>query len=162
MRTTAARSSSQVQRGVLALCLAALVSVWLALAAPPAALASPQPWWHLDASAAPTYLPPGGEGVIDVIATNLGDAGADGKAHVVTVADKLPAGLKALNMEGRTGRQGFVNFEEFFQTVMACPSAAELQAKQEKDEALSCTYAKKIAPFESLVVTINVKVEEPE
>src|SRR5439155_24034239 len=102
MRAPCDRLPSQFRRGALAGCLAALVSVWLALAAPPSALASPQPWWHLDASAAPTNLPPGGEGVIDVIATNLGDAGVDGKAHVVTVADKLPAVLKALQMEGRT------------------------------------------------------------
>src|SRR5438477_4348100 len=107
MRALSDRLPSQFRRGALAACVAALVSAWLALAAPPSALASPQPWWHLDASAAPTNLPPGGEGVISVIATNVGDAAIHGEAEVVTVEDTLPAGLKAVKIEGRAGRQGF-------------------------------------------------------
>src|SRR5207249_4091271 len=117
----------------------------------------------LDASAAPTNLPPEHEGkieegVITVIATNVGDATLDGEAEVVTVEDTLPPGLKAVKMEGRAGRQGYQHPEEFAATEMTCPSEAEL----EEGKPLSCTYAAKLAPFESLLVRIFVKVEEPE
>src|SRR5438128_3982903 len=142
----------------------ALAALALSLAAArPALAASAEPWWHLEVIPTPTNLPPGGEGVIEVLATNVGDAPVDGKAHPVTVSDILPARLKAEVMVGRAARRSYPigGGKEFEETTMTCPEPAELKEKQEKNE-LSCTYKTKLAEFESLMIQIKVKVEAPE
>lgn len=47
------------------------------------------PFWHIGSETAPTNLPPGGEGLLIVHASNLGDAPIDGTATPVVVADTL-------------------------------------------------------------------------
>ena len=53
-------------------------------------------------TAAPRYIPPGGEGVVIVTAVNLGDAPAEGSAARLSCTDLLPAGLTATRVEGTT------------------------------------------------------------
>ena len=57
------------------------------------------PAWNVRAIVGPTNLPPGGEGVVLVIATNLGDlpASASG-ADPVRITAKLPAGVTATSI----------------------------------------------------------------
>ncbi len=86
-------------RAVLPVCVAALA---LALAAgAPAAFAEealPEaPWWHVNVGSRPTYLAPGGEGTVAVLATNLGDGQVNGERVPVTLTDKLPAGVSAIS-----------------------------------------------------------------
>jgi hypothetical protein len=50
------------------------------------------PGWEVTAHTFPTYLPPGAPGKIDIRAVNIGAARSQG---VVTVTDKLPAGVVA-------------------------------------------------------------------
>jgi hypothetical protein len=49
------------------------------------------PAWKLASNLTPTDLPPGGEGEIVLLATNLGDGSMSGQP--VTISDSLPAGL---------------------------------------------------------------------
>src|ERR1035438_7056800 len=54
------------------------------------------PWWHVAVTAAPTNLPPGGEGQISLTAINVGDGNVTATgANKVTVTDNLPSGLEA-------------------------------------------------------------------
>jgi len=52
--------------------IATLLALAAALALPPAAQAAPAPAWSLSVSPMPANLPPGGEGEIEVLATNVG------------------------------------------------------------------------------------------
>jgi hypothetical protein len=141
--------------------------------------AAAEPWWNLDVAAAPTNLPPQGEGQITVIATNLGGATADGSVSQVSVSEKLPPQLKVLSLEGvrrfsapgraRTGYFGLHKLkpeEEKLEAIhreeaeaeMTCPSPAEIEAK---GNAFTCTYGTLLPVFESLIIKIRVKVESP-
>lgn len=72
--------------------IAALLLAALALSVIGATSANAAPIWRLDSTAAPTELPPGGEGLITATASNLGDeAVTDNGAHPVTITDQLPA-----------------------------------------------------------------------
>jgi hypothetical protein len=88
-------------RAVLAVCVVAIALVLAAGA--PAAFAEealPEaPWWHVNVGSRPTYLAPGGEGTIVVLATNLGDGQVNGESVPVTLTDKLPAGMSAISAQ---------------------------------------------------------------
>jgi hypothetical protein len=100
------------------------------------------PWWHLESRAAPTNLPPGGEGEILIAASNLGTEEAlGGGEHAITIVDKLPARLTATAISGG----GSYPEEE---PPMSCSL-----------EKLACTYTGSVLPFKRLEVTIHVKVE---
>ena len=77
---------------LLAMCLASTASAGAAVA-----------WWHLDASAVPANLPPGGSGKIVVSASNLGSAAVNGSNVPVKLVDKLPANLTATSASGEAG-----------------------------------------------------------
>jgi hypothetical protein len=111
--------------------LAALVAgtaMLLASAAPALAL---KPWWHLNAETAPTNLPPGGTGLVTLVASNLGDAAADGASEPVLLKVKLPAGLTVTTMNGP-----------------GCSSAT-----------LTCTFKGSLNPYEPIIVKMPVRVD---
>src|ERR1700691_4873056 len=78
--------------GGLVLAVALLLWGSVSVSSAHAAMAS---WWHLESSAAPTNLPPGGKGIIVVTLTNIGDETVNGATNSVTITDKLPTGLQA-------------------------------------------------------------------
>src|SRR5436189_5000074 len=92
------------RRPRLHLLLAMAVAATL-LAVTAARASAAEPWWHLGAAPAPANLPPQGEAQISVIATNLGDASADGSGSPVSVSVKLPppSPPKSLELEGPRG-----------------------------------------------------------
>jgi hypothetical protein len=98
------------------------------------------PWWRIGSEVAPGNLPPGGEGKINVIVSNLGDGEVNGSKNPVIITDKLPAGLAATAITGQI--KGLSKVE--------CSIAT-----------LQCTYAGIFNPYERTAVTIKVKVEEP-
>jgi uncharacterized repeat protein (TIGR01451 family) len=101
------------------------------------------PYWRLSSSAAPTNLPPGGEGEVIVTATNLGDAAASG---AMTITDELPEGLTATAVSGS----------------LASEKAEVLECKMLSAREVSCTDPNKpLAPSTGLRLTITVKVGEP-
>src|SRR5580693_8254409 len=80
--------------GMMMITLCALLAV-LAAAGAPAAMAGPR--WKVEFSAAPRNLPPGGQGEIALLATNLGNAPVTvlPPGTPVTVEIHLPPGLAA-------------------------------------------------------------------
>ena len=98
------------------------------------------PWWRIGSEVAATDLPPGGEGEVLVVVSNLGDGAINGSKTPVVIADKLPPGL----------------------TATAITDELRNQAKVECSIAtLRCTYLGILNPYERFAVTIKVKVEEP-
>jgi hypothetical protein len=100
-------------------------------------------WWHLETSAAPTDLPPGGEGTIMVTATNLGDETIDATANTVTIDDALPAALKA-------------SATAIFPTAIGAPVGKTGMVKCVL-ASLSCTFDGTLPPYSSLRITIAMK-----
>ncbi len=98
------------------------------------------PWWHLESRAAPSNLPPGGEGRIIVSASNVGTSEASGVQQQITLSDVLPKRLTATAISGG----GSYPEEE---PPMSCSL-----------EKLSCTYSEGVLPYKRLEVTISVKV----
>jgi hypothetical protein len=82
------------------------------------------------------------DGKIVVTAANLGDADANGEAVPVSVADRLPAGLRAVAIEGIAGAA----------TAPDGPVECSL-------ETLTCTFAHSLPPYNQLEVVISVVVE---
>lgn len=123
------------------LVLAGVVLSLSAGAAP--TFAAPSPGWLVQSTAGPSYLPPGGEGTITVIAENVGDESVDGASTPVTVADKLPAGIEATEISSSVGAFSI-------RGEMAC-NVAEV----------TCTWSGggegSLEPYEVLEVVISVK-----
>jgi hypothetical protein len=153
--------------------LASLVAALLAMTAfASSASAAQAPWWHIDAVAFPTNLPPekveGGKPTpqvaeIEVIATNIGDAFVKA-GETVTVEDTLPKELKVIPFASEECLPGVKTI------VIACglttrkfPANAEREMKCESvGQTIKCTYShNRLAPFEGLLVKIKVEVNEP-
>ncbi|HEY3865321.1 MAG TPA: hypothetical protein VGL54_04460 [Solirubrobacteraceae bacterium] len=100
-------------------------------------------WWHLESSPAPTNLQPGSEGEIVLRAVNLGDAAVDGAAGTVTIADVLPASLRA-SASAISGKVTGIKAAAQHPGAMACSLAT-----------LSCTFSEaNLEPYEQLQVKI--------
>ncbi len=98
------------------------------------------PWWHVNVGARPTNLPPGGEGRVVVLVTNLGDNETSGE---VTVTDRLPEGIEATEAEYVEGRS--------FEAVKGPCSVSPV---------VVCGFAGIVAPYNRLEIIIHVKVGE--
>jgi uncharacterized repeat protein (TIGR01451 family) len=130
------RVRSRIGARLLIALLSALV---LTLAAAGPAFAQ-GPVWHLSVETAPTNLPPGGEGQLQLVVSNLGDApidGGGGKAVIVT--DQLPAGLTATAIRGP-----LVN-----NSKVECALVP-----------LGCSFKGVLNPYERFAIELHVKVEE--
>jgi hypothetical protein len=113
---------------------------------PQSALAGEHAWWKLTSSSRPTYLQPGGDATIVVQATNLGDAAVNASKTPVTITDTLPPGITPTAISGIAGsNHSFSALGE-----VSCSLAT-----------VSCSWAgpAPLEPYESLEVTIAVKVE---
>ena len=136
--------------GVLILTMAMLLlgfvfSVSQARAALPTTTA---PWWHLESSATPTNLTPGGEGAIFVTVTNLGDetVNATASTNMITIADVLPVALRGSVTS--ISKTSIVASEP--KGTMVCTLAS-----------LSCTFNGTVKPYESLRVTLLMQEVAP-
>ena len=101
----------------------------------------PAPWWSVGAEVTPSNLPPGGEGTILVVASDLSAVPVNGSGgHGVVMSDEVPAGLTATGISPPT-RNG---------TTGSCSLAS-----------VQCTFTGVLNPYERLVMAIKVKVNEP-
>jgi hypothetical protein len=113
------------------------------------------PWWKLSARTAPTNLPAGGRGLIEVAADDLGDDGVTGATHPVTIKDVLPQGLvvsdpSAVNPHrARAGNRG--SKEE--RALWTCSVA---QGRE-----VTCSTGLAIPAYEVFEVEIPVEAQEP-
>ncbi len=80
------------------------------------------------------------DGQIVVTAANMGDVDLSGSPTPVTIADKLPPGLRALSVEGKGE---FISF-----TQLECSLAS-----------VSCTYSGITPPYEELQMIVQVGLE---
>ena len=95
------------------------------------------------AEATATQLSSGeSDGTIEVSAANLGDGTAAGEAVPVSIADKLPAGVEAVSVEGISGEGGGEGLG---------PVTCALRT-------LTCTFAHKVPPYEQIEVMVGVVV----
>jgi hypothetical protein len=117
----------------LATLLAVLVGVVPALAGTAA--------WNVNTLAAPTNLPPGGDGKVVLNVSNLGDANAVGAEKPIVIADVLPDGLKATS----------IRLVEWF-GVEAGSNTCELKT-------VSCTFQGSVLPYGLLRMEIGVSVD---
>ncbi len=89
------------------------------------------------------------DGFIVVTAVNLGDANADPQTQPVTITDKLPPGLKAVDIEGVANLEGIDGQSSGLECSLG---------------SLSCTYTgaralKVVPPYGQIVVTIAVDLQ---
>lgn len=123
--------------------------VALAIASAPSALAS-APRWQLDATAAPTSLPPGGEGQLALTATNMGDAPVDASTEPLTLRYRLPPGVAA---------SAILAFPLTYVGYLS--NFGELSCTIPSSSLVTCTSVGGVTlpPFESLEVRVAVKVK---
>jgi hypothetical protein len=117
-----------------------------------------EPWWHVTGQVTPTYLPPGGEGTIYVQAMNLGDAAVNLPATPVTLVDKLPAGLKAVQIE-RSGTGGDLLWSEGQCSLeqVSCTFNGYKATENLNGEVIPLTLT--VPPFYQVGMEIEVKAE---
>ncbi len=138
---------------LLSLLVAALLTALaatLTFASPALATA----WWRISARAAPTYLPPGGHGLIELSADDLGNSGISGASSPVTITDQLPAGLSVTEASAIIARRGGTD----------SPSQEEKEhwsCSVTEERNLSCSTTEAIPPYESLAIEVPVAVNEP-
>ncbi len=141
-------SPHKFSRGSVALrCLlaAALSGAALLLITPAAPAQAAGPWWRIGSEATPSNLPPGGEGEIRIVLSNLGNGEMNATKEPLTITNTLPTGLiaTAANGELKGGAE------------IRCPAGAP------PSPTFSCTFAGIVYPYERLTLTIHVRVEEP-
>jgi hypothetical protein len=124
-----------------ALVVAVVVVFSPLVVAAPAFAEGEVPWWRVNATAAPTNLPPGGYGQVFVTASNLGDGEATGSASPITLTDRLPAGIVPVRVSGGVGPLGSLGSGE-------CSL-----------ERVSCTFRSGVLPYLSALMTVTVRVE---
>jgi hypothetical protein len=135
--------------------LAGLLSALLAIAACAGSASAAQPaaaWWRLTARPAPTNLPPGGKGLINVAAVDLGPTGITGANSPLTITDTLPTGLRVSNPEAvkpHRARAATVAEQEKFKCTVS-----ELRV-------VACSTTLAIPSYEPIELEIPVEVTEP-
>jgi hypothetical protein len=128
----------RVRKLSLIIAAGVLVAAVLSLGTTTASAATP--WWHIVSETSPTNLPAGGEGVLILHLTNLGDAPIDGSPTPVVLSSTLSDGLVATEISG--GENNRVPVECALST-------------------LSCSFKGLVYPYEPITISIKVKVEEP-
>jgi hypothetical protein len=108
------------------------------------------PWWHVDSGFRWSGSQSASRGQVVVTVSNLGDAAVSGEATVISVLDRLPAGLRALSIEGFAGeRAGSLN-----RGPVGCPSAKEVG----EGAPLTCAFSGTLPPYMTIEVRIEVEV----
>jgi hypothetical protein len=132
-------------------------AVLAALVCVASAAAAPAPWWLVQSTVSPTYLPPHSTGTILVIAENSGDEAVESTGSPVTVVDRLPADLEVTGVSGGAG-DGIAG-EAGLRGSALCKTVgmSEVSCTWSGPEA-GWPYPPQLAPYESLSVEISVSV----
>jgi hypothetical protein len=105
------------------------------------------PWWHVNTVSAPASQP-GGEGMLALEVSDLGDAAINGYANPVTIVDKLPAGVLPTRVFGEGG--GSFGIGHGVKEIIHCGIIAQT---------VTCTYAGPLLAYERFTIGITVKLE---
>src|SRR5580693_6196800 len=140
--------------GMMMVTLCALLAV-LAAAGAPAAMAGPR--WKVEFSAAPRNLPPGGQGEIALLATNVGNAPVTvlPPGTPVTVEIHLPPGLTATQVAKE--EVGYADYQGFLSSGY---QRNEMKCDIESASLLTCTWAgeRDLPTYQALELRLLVKV----
>jgi hypothetical protein len=141
----------RTRRGLLA--AAALLALVALVCAPRAFALSGEEHahWSLESRVAPENLPLGGEGIIIVTASNLGDGEVHGESSPVQLTDVLPQGVEAIGVERSLNSLEEVSLKEEREPRFVC---APIKA----NAPVECKYTGKLPPYELLQLKIRVKV----
>jgi hypothetical protein len=153
--TIVARYSKRV------LVLAAISLLGVLIGAPVASAEGLAPWWSVASGSRPTQLPAGacggsGEqecGQIVVSAQNVGDASTSGK---VTITDRLPAGLEAVNIKAIAGGTG-PNARGPVSCSLKTLTCTFEQFQRENENKEKEVVPEVLPPFEEIEVDITVQ-----
>ncbi len=111
--------------------------------------------WRLGSDSAPTYLKPGGEGVVVGSASNLGETPLTPSAgHPIAITDRLPAGLHvpvAATVQGGISVPGSSAEERLEECTVE-------GAQREQVTCRTASPAQPLAPYRELKVLIPVQV----
>ncbi len=127
----------------LAVLAAWVVVLWWCVGVAGAAV----PWWHVNTISSPASRA-GGDSLLTVEVSNLGDAAVDGARSPVTITDTLPTGVVPHSAEGSGGGSFPVGIDGV-ETVIHCAVAGQT---------VSCSYAGPLLSYERLLVLIAVGV----
>jgi hypothetical protein len=117
-------------------------------------------WWSVSSSAAPTNLPPGGEGQLDATAANLGTEEAKAsKEHPIVLTDKVPVGLEVVVGAAKGYSRNPDGPGEV--SVGGRTTSTELTCNEPEARVVSCALDHALQPYEGLEVIIPVKVTSP-
>ncbi len=120
--------------------LAASLALLATVGAVGAHAATGIPWWRLNSTAAPTFLPRTGEAQLLLTARNVGDGEVDATGEEVTLTDELPPGITPVAAEDKNA-----------------PATCSVHG-----QVVTCTFTGKLAPYAFLLeARITVKVKEP-
>jgi len=165
------RAPSYTPRQRIARMLACSFALALLLCGLGAASAFAQrPWWHLLSRIQPASIAPGGEGVIVVQGSNVGDAPGIGEARL---SDVLPAGLTVVEEEGvpvieffafsfQRGKfnMGSNSFNEAAKNAHFCEVAgASVSCRTPVEGDPFFFFFEQINPYEDIEMRIHVKAQ---
>lgn len=105
------------------------------------------PWWHINTISAPA-AELGGESVLVLEVSNLGDAAANGFEHPVTITDSLPIGVTPKNVHGEGGGSFPIGIN-FLKEDFDCSFSGQL---------VKCTYSGPLLAYERFMIAIGVEV----
>jgi hypothetical protein len=110
-----------------------------------------RPWWHLLVSVRPARVPVGGEGLLVLVGSNLGDGVSSG---AVTLRDVLPVGVSVVEKEGAPD----VGFFSFFGSKDSTDFKSDCEVV---GRVVSCTFPEgstNLDPFEYVEMRLGVRV----
>ncbi len=128
--------------------LTALVLSVLAVVLTSAATAAAEvPRWRVISTTAPANLAPGSEGVVTVLAYNVGDVAMPASSSPIKITDRLPAGLKAIAVHASLSNR--------LEAVPCTPKGLLTSEPSCTDSSLP------LQPYTGLRISIAVRVETP-
>ena len=146
-------TARRAKRSRVLLAMAAALAVALLHAATAAAQ---KPWWHVDATSAPSSLSVGHEAQFVVTATNIGDGPLEaGPAHV-RLSYELPLGVRPAGVAEAHAGRGIPG-----KGAAEQPPLGECGIAQQPDErwVASCEFTETLPPFIGLWMRIPATVE---
>lgn len=137
--------------------LVALIAVCFLLVLGAAQALAAEPWWRITTVSAPAGAG-SSKGRIEVEASNLGDAFANGIEDPITVTDRLPAGVTPARVFGEGGGTDATTFgspigatpQQYVNGLSKCSIVGQL---------VTCVYSQPVLTYERLIVAIDVEVE---
>jgi hypothetical protein len=126
--------------------VSSFVAVTMAMAVFVPGAAAAMPWWHVNTISAPAAQP-GGDGMLVLEVSNLGDAAVNGFTNPVTIVDKLPPGVSATHVYGEGG--GSILGRNDIRQVLDCGAVSQT---------VTCVYGGPLLAYERFMIAIRVTV----